>query len=173
MLAYAFVCDITRVASVLFTGGAAETRFDDLGHLDVHHNNSHGTNQFFQDLVDEGVIYIMQNFAQMLETFQATEDIDGTNLLDTSAIYCSSDCSIGWSHSVDRQPIIIAGHARNALVHPGIHYQAVPPDPDYHNSAGNMTDVLLTLAQIFDPTIESIGSGQPMSSTPFEPIKAG
>lgn len=165
LLVYAFQCDITRVATLLFVGGAAETVFGEIGQINGHHNNTH--NWKAQNQVHEAVVYIMERFASMLKKFKAAVDIDGKNLLDTSIIYCSSDCSEGFTHSIDRQPIIIAGHGREKLIYPGIHYQATPPP----GSAGNTSDVLLTVLQAFDPTATEIGAGDPMSTTPLDDIK--
>ena len=160
LLVEAFKCDVTRVASVFFLGGAAESVFSDLGHNTGHHYNTH--DQSRQGLVHDGVVYTMQRFAYLLEKMKAEVDATGKNLLDTSIVFASSDCAEGLSHSVERQPIILVGHGRDTLVHPGIHLQASPPDSP---AAGNTTDVLLTVARCYDPTIASLGSGAPASST--------
>lgn len=165
LIAYAFSCDITRVASLLFIGGAAETVFAEAGQQGGHHNNTHDPGR--QDEVHDAVVFIMQRFAAMLEKFKATVDVDGKNLLDTSIVFCSSDCAEGLTHSINRQPIIIAGHGRNKLIYPGIHWQATP----YPQADGNPSDALLTILQSFDPTATSIGGGAPMSTTPLEAIK--
>jgi hypothetical protein len=164
LLVYAFQCDITRVASVLFHGGAAETVFSEIGLWNGHHNNSHdpGSSE-----LHPGILHCIARFADMLEKFKAAVDIDGKNLLDTSIVYCSSDCAEGWTHSIERQPIILAGHGRNKLIFPGIHVQAAP----YPMSAGNTSDVLLTVLQAFDDTATSVGAGAPMSTTPLDAIK--
>jgi hypothetical protein len=164
LLVYAFQCDITRVASMLFHGGAAETVFSEIDIWSGHHGNSHNPNS---EELHTGIVHIMGRFADMLEKFKASEDIDGKNLLDTSIIYCSSDCAEGWTHSIERQPVILAGHGRNKLIFPGIHVQAAP----YPMSDGNISDVLLTCLQAFDPRAASIGAGAPMSTTPMEAIK--
>lgn len=162
LLAYAFSCDITRVGSVMFMAGAGETVFSDLGQVTSHHDNTHDY-PFALPKVHDAVIYTMQRFAALLELLRNTQEIDGTNLLDSTIVYCSSDCSEGWSHSIERQPVILAGHGRNKLVHPGIHYQAAPPP----GSAGNLSDVLLTVLKAFDPSATAIGSGAPRSDTPL------
>jgi len=164
LLVYAFQCDITRVASVLFHGGAAETVFSEIGLWSGHHNNSHSQDS---PELQAGILHIMERFADMLAKFKASVDIDGKNLLDTSIVYCSSDCAEGWTHSIERQPIILVGHGRNKLVFPGIHVQAAP----YPQSDGNTSDVLLTCLQAFDDTATSIGAGAPMSTTPMDEIK--
>lgn len=164
LLVYAFACDITRVASCMFIGGAAETVFAEIGQTVGHHFNTHDAGA--QDQVHEGVVYIMERFASVLKKFKAAVDIDGKNLLDTSIIFCSSDCAEGISHSVSRQPILLAGHGRGKLIYPGIHVQAAP----YPYSAGNTSDALLTCLQAFDPAATSIGGGAPMSTTPLTAI---
>ncbi|MBZ5715901.1 DUF1552 domain-containing protein [Nannocystis pusilla] len=164
LLVYAFACDITRVASCLFIGGAAETVFSEIGQSAGHHFHTHDANA--QDLVHDGVVYIMERFADLLKKFKAWQDVDGTNLLDSTIIYCSSDCAEGLSHTIARQPIILAGHGRDQLIYPGIHHQVTP----FPFSDGNMSDVLLTCLRAFDPTAASIGSGAPMSTTPLRAI---
>lgn len=173
MIAFAFTCDITRVASNLFLPLAGEATMMESasGSGSTHHVLSHQGNEAYH----QGIVFIMERFSQMLQILQSTEDFDGTNLLDSTIVYGSSDCSIGWSHSIRRQPIILGGTGRGYLAHPGIHYQAVPAaDPDAGNtpSEGNMSDVLLTCLRAFDPAAPSVGGGAPMSTTPLTEILA-
>src|SRR5690606_32823149 len=63
LLVHAFSCDVTRVASVFFLGGASETVFSDLGHTTGHHYNTHDFGA--QDLVHEGVVYTMERLATL------------------------------------------------------------------------------------------------------------
>jgi len=161
LLVQAFRCDVTRVASLFFIGGAAETTFTDLNQVQGHHLNTH-EEPGAQPKVHAAVVYIMQQFAYLLEAMKAEEDAAGDNLLDTSIVFASSDCAEGWSHSIERQPIILVGNGRGKLVSPGIHYQQSPSNQP---AAGNTTDVLLTVARCFDRTIPSIGAGAPMSTT--------
>lgn len=175
LIAYAFVCDITRVASYMFLPLAGESTFAESpsGSSTTQHLLSHlneGVEPYHQ-----GVVYIMERFSQMLQILANTEDFDGTNLLDSTIVYGSSDCSIGWSHSIRRQPIILAGQGRGYLRYPGIHYQEVAsPDPNSDGAAseGNMSDVLLACLQAFDPSATSVGGGAPMSDTPLTDILA-
>ncbi len=163
LLCYAFACDLTRVASVMFLGGAAETVFSDIGQGSVHHENTHNPGSALEQ-VHQAVLYIMQRFAYLLERLDATPDPLGGTLLDNTVVFCSSDCSEGWTHSIFDQPIIVAGNAGGQLTSPGIHYRS--PNGE------NPSDILLTLLRLFDPTATSIGGGAPMSSTPFTPILA-
>ncbi len=168
LLIYAFKCDITRVASLFLVGGAAETTFSDLGQTTGHHLNTHTPSA--QALVNQGVVYQMQRLAYLLEQMKASVDPTGLNLLDTSLVYISSDCSEGLTHSIARQPILLAGHRRNKLVYPGIHYQATPMTTP-STAAGNTSDVLLSVLQAYDPTATSVGGDSAGSSTPLAAIK--
>ena len=85
------------------------------------------------------------------------------NLLDNTMVFFSSDCSEGWSHSVQKQPIIIAGRGGGYLKTPTAHYAS---------NGGNPTDVLLTMLRRFNPAAASVGGGAPMSTTPFTDILA-
>ena len=174
LIAYAFVCDITRVASNLFlplAGEAVLSESEGGGAGTTHHVLSHQGGEDYH----RGIVFIMERFAEMISILGSTPDFDGSNLLDSTIIYGSSDCSIGWSHSIRRQPIILAGTGRGYLVHPGIHYQAVPesdPNDGGAATAGNMSDVLLSLLRAFDPAAPSVGGGAPMSNTPLTEILA-
>ena len=173
LIAYAFTCDITRVASNLFLPLAGEATLAESvsGSGSTQHVLSHQGGEDYHD----GIVFIMERFSQMLQVLANTMDFDGTNLLDSTIVYGTSDCSIGWSHSIRRQPIILGGTGRGHLVHPGIHYQAVAAaDPDGNNtpSEGNMSDVLLSCLRAFDPAAPSVGGGAPMSTTPLTDILA-
>ncbi|MCA9693201.1 MAG: DUF1552 domain-containing protein [Myxococcales bacterium] len=168
LLAYAFICDITRVASCLFVGGAAETTFAEINDFNGHHNNTHDPSPQGLMRINAGVIYIMERLAEWLSRFKASEDDMGLNLLDSSIIYVGSDCSTGWDHSITRQPILVCGHGRNQLKYPGEYLQVTPPPGD----AMNISDLLLTFAQRFDPAIASVGGDSCVSTTPYTPILA-
>lgn len=161
LITYAFACDVTRVASFMLSGGAAETVYGELGQNGAHHENTHNPGSALEK-INEVVTFNVARFAYLLERLQATPDGDGTNLLDNSALMLSSDCSEGWSHSVFDQPIIVAGGARGQLVHPGIHYRS--PNGE------NPSDILLALLRCFDASATSVGGGAPMSSTPLSAI---
>jgi hypothetical protein len=165
LLAYAFACDITRVASFLFNEGAAEVVFKDIGQNESYHALSHATSNPGLDKYHEGVVYIMQRFGGMLDKFKATSDgVDG-NLLDHMAVFASSDCSTGWTHSVNRQPMIVAGKLGGHLTHPGVHIAS--------ENGRNTSDVLLSLLRGFDETATEVGAGDQGSTTPLDELEAG
>lgn len=172
LIAYAFVCDITRVASFQLKRFVSSTVFDEIDAGEIHHNASHqGPGS---EIYHAGITYQMQKFADLLEIFAETEDLNGETLLDTSIIYATSDCSTGAAHSVQRQPILVAGRGRGYMRHPGIHYQTTAFNGNHNDPNGeeNMSDVLLSCLQAFDPAADSVGSGALQSNTPLTDIVA-
>ena len=160
LLGYAFTCDVTRVASYMFHGGASETIFSEIGQTSVHHNNTHDPSEPSQGLVRQAVTYNIDRLAYMLERFAAWED-GADSLLDNMVVYCSSDCSDGWSHSIKRQPVIVAGRGGGKLTYPGIHHRT---------NGRNISDILLSVLQVFDPDADSVGGGKTHSQTPFDEL---
>jgi len=168
LVGYAFTCDVTRVASVLLVGGAATTILYDIyqagEQVQTHHLNTHNPDPAVQNgAVHNGVVYQMARFADFLATLKAKVDPTGESLLDNTIVYFSSDCSEGWNHSVQDQPMIVAGRGGGYLKPQSVHYTS---------NAGNPTDVLLTLLRKFDPAASSVGAAEPMSTTPFTDILA-
>jgi hypothetical protein len=172
LIAHAFLCDVTRVATVMFKRFVSSTVFTEAGLGAQHHSASH--NNDGDSTYRAGVTYQMEKLAELLTRLQSEQEIDGTNLLDSTILYASSDCSTGNTHSIQRQPIILAGKGRDYLVHPGIHYQTAPWNNNNGspNGSGNMSDVLLSCLQAFDPAATEIGGGAPYSNTPLPDVVA-
>lgn len=162
LIVHAMKCDVTRVASVLFIGGAAETVFAEISQSEVHHNNTHNGSSNAQNQVHAGVVFAMQQAAYLAEAMQAEVDPTGKSLLDTGCIMIGSDCSVGLSHSVSRQPYILIGNARDTLTGK-YHHQQVPRSGSEGNytAAGNTSDVLYTLLKAYKPDATSIGDMTP------------
>ena len=185
LITMAFQCDITRVATNLFLYGASHFHFHMLNQSSFeHHNDNSHAGGDAGGRYTAAVQYIMSRLGHLANNLMTTEDPTGGNLLDSTIIYCSSDCGPGWTHSLRRQPIVLIGHAHNKLAFPGVHYQATPyggssGSPD---AAGNTSDVLLTVLQAYDPAATQVGdmnaSGgnvshnePPGSVTPLEAIR--
>ncbi|MFO0550827.1 MAG: DUF1552 domain-containing protein [Polyangiaceae bacterium] len=161
LIVHAFKCDITRVASVFFIGGAAETVYTEIGQSGGHHMNTHNEPSN-QPMVHAGVTYAMQQFAYLCEKMRSTVDPSGLSLLDTGLALMGSDCSIGRSHSVARQPYLLVGKGRDSFTG-SYHYQKVARSGDEYSlaAAGNTSDVLYTVLRSFDPTAASVGDMTP------------
>jgi hypothetical protein len=140
LLALAWSCDITRVASYQFLGSQDRTTFSHLGYGANHHDISHWTaDGDRRRAMGELARFTMESFAYLLERLRATDDGTGSgNLLDHAMIYATSDAMQGREHTMQDMPILIAGRAGGALVHPGIHHRG---------RGANTTNVLLACAQ--------------------------
>ena len=171
LIAMAFVCDVTRVASFIFKRFVSGTVFDEINAGDIHHSASHAEGS---ETYHDGVMYQMQKLSDVLQVLESKTEADDTNLLDSTIVYASTDCSTGFTHSIARQPIIVAGHGRGHLLHPGIHYQQTTFNGNEGgpNADGNTSDVLLTCLKAFDPDATSVGAGAPESTTPLSDIIA-
>lgn len=165
MITYAFACDITRVATLMFLEGAAEPQLTEIeGASGSWHQASHAAwNWEVGSYYDNGQIYMMDRWAYLLESLMNTVELDGTNLLDSAIVLLSSDASDGSVHAITRQPMLLAGHAHGHLKFPGVHYQPQPLSPSYSYgsspgpSDGNTTDVLMAILRAFDPNAEWVG----------------
>lgn len=161
LIAYAFACDITRVASYLLVGGAAATIFSDLGHNFPHHANTHNF-PGSETKINDGILYQMECFGYLLEQLKSMPDGPNGNLLDNTIVYFSSDCAEGWTHAIKGQPVIVAGKGGGYLK-PGLHVKG---------GGQNISNILLACLQAFIPTATEIGAGAPYSNTPCTEIVA-
>jgi len=171
LIATAFACDATRVASVLFLHMAGEVRLPETSQFDTHHNHSHMMDEGYRD----GVRYIYGRLADLMTTLQATDDGGGRNLLDNTIVYATSDCAHGETHQYVRMPIVLGGAGGGHLVHPGVHYQSIAAANPHGGNApnsGNTSDVLLACLQAFDPEATEIGADEAYSDTPLTAILA-
>jgi hypothetical protein len=165
LIVQAFKCDITRVASMRFTEPASLTEYSEIGQNSSYHELTHDFSSATQNgAVHEGVIFAMERFADLLKKLSETPDGPSGTLLDSVGIFCSTECAEGQSHTIDGQPMIIAGRAGGKLVHPGVHYRS---------SGGNPSDALLALLQCYDESATEVGEvGGCGSNSPLEEIKA-
>lgn len=165
LMAYAFTCDLTRVATLLFIEGAAEPSLTEIpGNNSSWHQYSHNTGSWgVGGPFDNGQLFMMDRFAYFLNKLRNTDEFDGSNLLDNSMVLLSSDASDGSVHAITRVPMVIAGHGGGYLKYPGIHYQPAPLAGNYNYgswptpSSGNTSDVLLSILHGFDPNATWIG----------------
>lgn len=160
LLALAFSCDITRVASVQFTGSVGYTVFNQLGINMGHHDLTHDAGQ--NDAVDAATIETMRMLAYLCEQLAAAPEGVG-NVLDNSAIFASSDAASGLTHAVTDMPIVVVGGGGGSLVHPGIHH---------HSEGANTSDILLACAQSVCPELTEIGGENGRSTTPVAALQA-
>ena len=136
LVALALSCDLTRVFSFMFSGSVGETSYWEVGQDKSHHQFTHDE-PGDQPLVHAATVFVMQQFARLLETLKATPDGAG-NLLDSSVILASSDTADARGARPEglSRPDRRAG-AAGALKYPGVHYRS--------DTEENTSKVLLTV----------------------------
>jgi hypothetical protein len=154
LLALAWACDLTRVASYQFSGSVGSTVYSAIGQTDGEHSLTHDAQR--QNDVHAAVVYVMNRFAYLLEKLKASQEGSG-NLLDNSCILFSSDVCEGLVHSITDYPILVAGRAGGFFKYPGIHHRSMTSD--------NTSDVLLTCLRAVGANVDSVGSEGGLSTT--------
>jgi hypothetical protein len=161
LLALALSCDLSRVFSIQWSGSAGGPVFWQVGADRAHHDLSHD-GQDAQDIIEQITIFTMEQLAGLLRKLRDTPDGAG-NLLDSMALLATSDCSDGTAHSVADYPIVIAGRAGGALVHPGVHYES---DREHTNR------VLLTLLRSVGVDIAELGEDDFVETSGLSALEA-
>jgi hypothetical protein len=161
LLALALSCDITRVFSIQWSGSAGGPVFWQVGANRAHHDISHDGDAT-QEQMEQITIFSMEQLAGLLKKLRDTPDGAG-NLLDSLALIATSDCSDGTAHSVDDYPIVLAGRAGGALVHPGIHYHS---DSEEHTNR-----VLLSILRGVGVDLAELGEDNGRETTGLSAIE--
>lgn len=121
LTALALACDQTRVASVQFSTCGSGVVFWEVGASDGMHLTCH-TEANPQPLVHAATTFTMEQLAVFLGTLRDTPDGAG-NLLDHSVVLCTTELSLGMTHTNDEFPILIAGKG-NGRLKGGQHYRS-------------------------------------------------
>lgn len=163
LVAMALACDLTRVASVLFSTAGAGTRYWMVGaqnsfHQICHDERAGGAEP--QPTVHAATIFKMEQLSGFLQRLAATPDGDG-NLLDNTLVLGTTELSEGYNHSNDEFPIVMAGRAGGAF-NPGRHYRS--------NNRRNTSDVLLTVLRAMGDMRPSFGTAEGISSSPISEL---
>jgi hypothetical protein len=161
LIAMAFACDLTRVATLQFSGSVGFHTFNWVGSgpRATEHSLTHDQNE--QGKVHDSVMFSMRCFAQTLTSLRAITE-GGTTVLDQSAVLCTSDLAEGFTHSGNDYPILIAGRAGGAL----------RTNQHIRIAGRNTSDALLSLMQAVGGTASfaSVGAGPAMSNTPLREL---
>jgi hypothetical protein len=147
----ALACDLTRVATFMFSLPAAHVYYRHLGNNmndDFHDTICHGDagDASSQARVDIGVQYAMRSLNEFLTSLEQTSH-GATNLLDASLVYVTSDTAWGKIHTREEWPVLFAGRAGGKL-----------RGDEHHNFAGeNLSRALFTAARIMGSTKTEFG----------------
>ncbi len=164
LIALAWSCDLTRVATWQQSGSVGGTVYWMTGATTEEHGLSHEPGG--QELIHGAVVFNMSCVAYLLEKLRDTPEGSG-NLLDNSAIVVVSDCAQGLTHSNWDMPFVVAGKGGGAL-ESDLHFRS----SNDKSQGKNTSDILLSVLQAVDPTATEVGADEGYSSTPLSEIKA-
>jgi hypothetical protein len=116
MVAAAFACDRTRVASLQYSRGFSNEIHTMLGAKETHHTLSHMTSQ-------AAILAKIQNFyfthiAELFDDLKAVQE-NGVPMLDNMLVVYCNELYLGWTHGVTPEPCIWAGKLGGAIKQPG------------------------------------------------------
>jgi Protein of unknown function (DUF1552) len=121
LLAMAFACDVTRVATLQLSGGGTHDQFPDVGvNFDTHEI---GHVQGINADINKAIIFWMECFAVWLKAMKDLTEGAG-NVLDSSCLFGTSDHGYAPQHGYDEFPLLIGGKAQGAL-RGGVHVRSV------------------------------------------------
>ena len=156
ILAAALACDLSRAFTYQFSGKQSDTIFWQTGSTVGQHNLTHddrkdppgGNIEPQPEQVHNNVVFIMEQFAVLLETLRSTPEGD-SNLLEQCVIMTGSDVADGTKHTLTSMPTVIAGRGGGAL------------KGDYHHVTGgdNFSKIPLSCIRAVDVEAASFGKG--------------
>ncbi len=157
LLTFAFSCELTRVATHVFSCAACHAPYPEagLGQVTFHEDYGHRLSPMGTDFgtagFRTGVEYTMGCLAELLRRFRDTPDGVG-NLLDNSLVYVTSCVGQPWDHRMDDYPLLLAGKA-GGLVRGDVHFRS-PGD--------NASRVPFTVMKVFGGPDATFGAGEGM-----------
>jgi hypothetical protein len=148
LLAMAFACDLTRVATVLYAGATSGQTFNWLGFGESHHSLSHeaDSNTSAQNKLEQINHFYAEQLAYFLAKLDAIPEGDGTVLDNTIVLWCNA-LAKGNTHSRRDMSFVVAGSGGGYLDTGRL----VEFDGRQHN------DLLVTLANAYGVDIDRWG----------------
>lgn len=159
LLAMALACDQTRVFTFQFSPPLSSALYPaaDDGHHSLTHNEADD-----QPQVHEITVYIMQEFAYLLEALDRIPEGDGT-LLDNCLVLAASEVSEGRTHSLDEVPLVVAGGGCGKLKM-GQHIRSY--------SADNAGKLMLSLLRAMEMNVASWGAADTLETEGISELEA-
>jgi hypothetical protein len=177
LVALAFQCDVTRVATYMFEHSFSDTRsFDFLGVNMGHHEITHADAASEEETVDR---FYVERFAYLANKLAAMTE-GASTVLDNSLIYFTSEFGNGHAHDFRNAAMLVAGTAGGRLktdLH--VQYPLAPGDGTGADGRGNPDDTQLaalhlTTLHAFDIPQASFGKdaeGNPIATTTLSDIE--
>jgi hypothetical protein len=113
LMVMALTCDMTRVASLLWTSATSNQTYPFLGFIDKHHELSHegDSNTTAQNKLTDINTFYAGELAYLMQKLEAVPEGQGT-MLDNTLIVWGNELGKGNSHSHHPIPIVLAGGAQ-------------------------------------------------------------
>lgn len=159
LLAFAFSCELTRVASFVFSCAACHAPYTEAGlgtvtfHEDFGHRLSPMGIDYAMNGFHTGVAYAMTGLAELLKRFRDMPDGAGT-LLDNAVIYTTSCVAQPWDHRMDDFPLLVIGKG-GGLLRGDLHHRA---------AGDNASKVPFSLLKLFGSQEPSFGVAEGLVS---------
>jgi hypothetical protein len=148
LLASAFACDRTRVASLQWSRSFSMVRHTWLGSNEGHHTLSHDVNE--RPVLSAITRWYTERLAKLLDRLKTIPEGEGTVLDNTLVVYCN-ELHTGWDHKAGPSPTILAGRFAGAL-RPGRFI-------DYSGSGVTHGNFLVSLCHAMGlPAINKVGN---------------
>lgn len=166
----AFVCDISRVSSWMITHAQCFLNMNTaLGLPSDLHEISHGSigdnESEMQDALADCAGWHVKHFARLVQKLRDTEDVDGSSILDHTAMSLAFEGGWGFDpdgglefspHSTENMIMLVAGRAGGLHATPGRHIQAAGRHPsEVLNTLMKAVGVDARLAEVTG-TVDSI-----------------
>jgi hypothetical protein len=116
LIVLAFQCDATRIVSFMLGNAGSNRSYPFLKVPEGHHELSHHQN--LQANFDKLTIidtWEVSQYAYLLERLENIDDGAGGTLLDSAAVYFSSEIEDGNSHAHKNMPVLVGGSLRGAF----------------------------------------------------------
>jgi hypothetical protein len=111
LLAMAFACDLTRVASLMISTALNRIRYPFVDSMGEGHNLSH-SGPSDTNARDERVrrqVWEAGRLAYFLTRLAQYPDVDGTSVLDNTLVLWGNEVSLGYTHAHENIPFLMVG----------------------------------------------------------------
>ena len=147
LLALAFACDQTRVATVQITEAASNARYPFLtGTEEWHHALSHDNSPESVDKLAQIGAWHAERLSGFLDRLAAIPDVDGRTVLDNTIVFWANEMADGVYHTHQNMPFVLAG---GGGLRTGRYLQL---DDASHN------DLLLALVNLMGVDVDYVGA---------------
>jgi|LNFM01.1.fsa_nt_gb hypothetical protein len=149
LMALAFRCDLTRVQTFMLGNAGSNRVFDFLGQSTGHHNLSHHMNDPGNLAALERIgTWEIQKFGELCNRLRMIDDGGGSNVLDNTVVFFSSEIADGNSHAHTGLPLFVVGRGGGQLT------------TDRHIDVGSqpIADLFIAMAKMMGVTLPTFGA---------------